>query len=123
MLFNKIGIRFIDIDYAVQFFITILGFRQHSLLLTQNKKRIICIEKNNIVLELFETTEPFEKRGFLKLLSFEVDDIKKTINELRKKDVKIVEDITKSSDKNANKFLFAYFEGPESIKLGLFQKL
>jgi hypothetical protein len=123
MKFNKIGIKFINIDVAAEFFIRNLDFLLHSRLKTRTNKRIICLEKNGFILEIFEAKNRPLKNGFLKLLSFEVGDIEKTISFLKNNNVEIIEDATVSCDEAGNKFFYAYFKGPESIKLGLFQKI
>lgn len=123
MIFNKIGIKFVDIDSAAKFFIEKLFFNQHSLLKTKTGKRIICLEKDGVILEIFETHKKINPGGFLKLLSFKVQNIEKTIEELKNKGVKIIEDVTMSSSLDGKKFCYAYFYGPESIKLGLFQEI
>ena len=123
MKFNKIGIKFIDIDTAADFFIKNLNFLLHSRLKTRTNKRIVCLEKDGFILEIFETKNRPLENGFLKLLSFEVGDIEKTVSFLKSNNIEIIEDATESCDDDGNKFFYAYFKGPESIKLGLFQKI
>lgn len=123
MKFNKVGLRFKDIDNAAEFFTKKLDFSRHSVIETKAGKKIICLENNDIVLELFEAQDSADGRGHYKLLSFTVDDMEGAMADLKSKGVEFIEGPTKSSSLDGKYFYYSYFYGPESVKLGLFQKL
>lgn len=120
--FHHVAIKFKKIDKAVKFFTKKLGFKTISVFVTKVGKKVICLEKDHFILEVFETFGLIEEGGFLKHLAFEVKNINQVVKDLKKKDIKFIEGPTRSRDEDGKVFYFAYFWGPESIKLELHQE-
>ena len=62
--FHHVAIKFRKIDKAIEFFEKKLGFRKISVFTTKIGKKVICLEKDNFILEVFETFEPINEGGF-----------------------------------------------------------
>lgn len=121
LTFHHVAIKFHDIDSAVDFFLK-FGFEIISHFKTRKGKTIICLEKDNFIIEACQSNSLPEEKGQLKHLAFKVDDIKRAVKELKKNGLRFVEEVTKSQDENGKTFYFAYFLGPENLKLELHQE-
>ncbi len=119
--FHHVAVKFKDIKRAIDFF-KALGFKVISEFKTQKGKSVICLKKDGFIIEAFETFSDIESKGVMKHLAFSVDDIHSAVKELQNMGIKFIEETTRAEDADGKVFYFAYFLGPEGIKLELHQE-
>ncbi len=122
LYFHHVAMKFREFEKATKFFEDHFGFEVISIMKTKSGKRVASLKQNNFILEIFETFEEVHPGGPFKHLSFSVQDIRTMVKKLESKGIKFVEGVTESKDENGQDFCFAYFLGPESIKLELHEE-
>jgi methylmalonyl-CoA/ethylmalonyl-CoA epimerase len=99
---DHIGIAVRDIDDALEFFSHCLGVRcTHVEEVADQKVKIAFLPVGDTNLELLQSTDPegavakfIEKRGEgIQHLALRVDDIEKTLSDLREKGVRLIDEI------------------------------
>ncbi|MBN1618481.1 VOC family protein [Candidatus Dojkabacteria bacterium] len=121
---DHISIQTNDFDYAFKFYHHILGFQIVKQPFSFKTRRLCYLNAGNINIELYSTKsndkpaiEYVENRGGLDHIAFIVENIDNTVEQLRKKGIKIIKAPFYPPTDDRNQPRIAFIEGPDKQEI------